>query len=301
MEITLNNKPFDVTIENEKTLDELISGLTDWLNQSGFEITELRTDDQNLELYNDNWKNTLLDKIDKLDITAISIQNKYIADLQTIYQYVTLLQNSIAVENNLLISELVSELPFIINALNLFLNKKEYDNLGLEDLQTLVNELLKDNSDKEILKNNLSQSLNSAAVLLRDRINEVTDPLTEISETAENFQKLIPAIADISVMLQTGDDKKAMDSVLTFIELLEKLIRIFPFLKESGYTDIMEESIENETFNEFYKGMNNILMELIEAFNISDSILIGDLMEYEIAPKINTLLDFLKLIKKVKE
>ena len=102
-------------------------------------------------------------------------------------------------------------------------------------------------------------------------------------------------------MLQTGDDKKAIDSVLQFIELSENLIRIFPFLRDIGYTDITKESIDKESFNDFYKEFNGILNELVNAFDINDSILIGDLMVYDVIPGDTYLLEYINLIEKIKE
>ena len=102
MVITLNSDPFDVTIENEKTLNELLSGLTDWLDKSGYIITDIIKDGTRLTLYNGDWGNTLLDTIEKLDIKAASEFDKYISDLQTLYQYITLLHDSVTNNNKTL-------------------------------------------------------------------------------------------------------------------------------------------------------------------------------------------------------
>jgi len=150
-------------------------------------------------------------------------------------------------------------------------------------------------------KNMLLEYLNNLTLILKSRIKEVTSPYPELQETTKKLKGLIPIITDVALMLQTGNDKKAMDSVLHFIDLSEKLIRIFPFLVEQGYTDIRKQFIENDNFNDFYKDLNDILIELVEAFNINDSILIGDLMEYEIAPRIDKLLKYVKLVEKVNE
>ena len=95
MVITLNSEPLDVTIENEKNLSELISGLSGWLNESGYEITGIVKDGTELELYKDEWSKTDLQSIKTLDIKAVSGTERYISDLQTLYQYVTLLHNAV--------------------------------------------------------------------------------------------------------------------------------------------------------------------------------------------------------------
>ncbi len=299
MEITLNSEPFDVTIENEKTLSELFSGLSDWLNSSGFEILGMVLDGQELELNNTKLNEILLENISKLDIKAISGSDRYISDLQTLYQYTTLLHNAIIADNNTLSNDLLSELPYVTSALDSYISKKDLPIYGTIKLQELISNF---NNDKQSdNKNPLVDFLNHISLILQTRIKEVTSPFSELQISAELLKNLIPDISDVSVMLQTGKDKKAMSYVLKFIELSEKLIRIFPFLKEFGYTDIRNVTIESESFKDFYTDLNGILVELVEAFNINDSILIGDLMEYEIAPRVNKLLEYVKLIEKVKE
>ncbi len=301
MVITLNSNPFDVTIENEKTLDDLISGLSEWLNKSGYEITGIVQDGRELTLYNGEWSKTLLDSIEELDIKAVSGSDKYISDLQTLYQYITLLHNSIKTGNESLTEDLLSELPFIKSSLDYFFAKKDQTAYETQQLQQLIHNFNNKKNDQSTEKEKLILFLQDITLILQNRIKEVTSPFIELHDAAGKLKELVPKISDVSVMLQTGDDRQAMDSVIKFIELSEKLIRIFPFLKEYGYTDITKESIDEEGFNNFYKEFNGILKELVDAFNINDSILIGDLMEYEVVPRVNKLLDYINLIEKVQE
>jgi len=302
MIITLNSDPFDVTIENEKTLEELYTGLSNWFIKSDLEITEVMKDGENLELTNSfEWKNILLENIGKLDIIAISGSDRYITDLQTLYQYISLLQNAVTGSNNALISDLLSELTYVTSAMDSFLPKKDLLQYGTIKLQECINNFQKENREELESRNKLIELLQNISLILQIRIKEITSPFSELQKTSELLQKLIPGISDVSVMLQTGDDQQAINSILTFIDLSEKLIRLFPFLKEFGYTDIRKKSIDSESFDDFFTDFNSILVELIDAFNINDSILIGDLMEYEIAPRVNKLLEFINLIEKVKE
>jgi len=299
MEITLNSKPFDVTIENEKNLGELFIGISEWLNKSGYEISELIQDGEKLHLYNDKWQTNLLKSINNLDIITIPESTRYIIDLQTIYQSISLLLNALIKENKPLIDDLISEFPYITDALDIFLTKKDIILLGKEKLTNLISNYIKNRENDSNIKILVVEHLEKLSKVLKTRIKEVTSPYSELQETTKELKDLIPVISDVALMLQTGNDKKAMDSVLMFINLSEKLIRIFPFLVELGYTDIRKQSIENKNFNDFYKDLNDILSELVEAFDINDSILIGDLLEYEIVPKIDKLFEYIKLVKKI--
>ena len=52
-------------------------------------------------------------------------------------------------------------------------------------------------------------------------------------------------------------------------------------------------TIDGRTLPAFCRELNAVLGELIEAFQARDSVLIGDLMEYEMAPRLQTLRAFL--------
>jgi len=282
-------------------LGELFSGISEWLNQTGYEITELIQDGKKLELYKDEWQGNLLNSINNLDIITIPGSARYIENLQVIYQSISLLLNAVDKDNFPLIDDLLSELPYITGVLDMFLSKKDISDFGKERMINLINAYTNSGKIESAKKNMLLEYLNNLTLILKSRIKEVTSPYPELQETTKKLKSLIPIITDVALMLQIGNDKKAMDSVLYFIDLSEKLIRIFPFLVEQGYTDIREQFIENDNFNDFYKDLNDILIELVEAFNINDSILIGDLMEYEIAPRIDKLLEYVKLVEKVNE
>ena len=296
MVITLNSDPFDVTIENEKTLNELLSGLTEWLDKSGYIITDIIKDGIKLTLDKENWDNIHLDTIEKLDIKATSEVDKYISDLQTLYQYITMLYDSVKNKNKTLTEDLLSEFPFIKSSMDFFFTGNHNTADKPAELQKLLTNFKHEDINQELIL-----LLQNITLILKNRIKEISSPFTSLLETAEKLKELIPEISNVAVMLQTGDDRKAINTVLQFIELSEDLIRIFPFLKEFGYTDITQKSINEESFNDFYIDFNGILRELVEAFDINDSILIGDLMEYEIAPRVNKLLEYINLIKKLKE
>ena len=207
-----------------------------------------------------------------------------------------MLHNSITTGNKTLTEDLLLELPFIESSMDFFFGKNNKTAYETGQLEKLISNFHGENDNQPLIL-----LLQNITLILKNRIKELTSPFSALLETAEKLQQLIPEISDVSVMLQTGDDKKAIDSVLKFIELSEDLIRIFPFLRDFGYTDITKESINKESFNDFFKEFNGILKELVTAFDINDSILIGDLMEYEIVPKVTKLIEYINLIEKIEE
>jgi hypothetical protein len=117
------------------------------------------------------------------------------------------------------------------------------------------------------------------------RLQELQDPKAALKTLSGALKICIEEIGEISILLQTGKDRKAMDTIVRFSELSQSLVRlvasVFP---NRGDTNLQV----------FYQELNGILSELLEAFEAKDSVLIGDLMEYEIAPRLKQLRSILK-------
>ena len=94
-------------------------------------------------------------------------------------------------------------------------------------------------------------------------------------------------LADIPVLLQTGKEDQAMKTVLFFIEIFNKVIRVIPELRRSGI-DTASITVDGQAMPEFYGSFNEVLRQLTDAFEHKDMVLIGDLAEYEILPRMNS-------------
>ena len=83
-----------------------------------------------------------------------------------------------------------------------------------------------------------------------------------------------------------------MDSMVRFSELSQSLVRVVASVFTSN-SDVKVD-VGGMPLQDFYGELNSILEELLEAFEAKDSVLIGDLMEYEIAPRLEQLRAFLQ-------
>jgi hypothetical protein len=78
-----------------------------------------------------------------------------------------------------------------------------------------------------------------------------------------------------------------MKAVLYFIETFNKVIRLIPELRRAGIdTDALR--IGDQDLATFYGSFNEVLRSLTEAFEHKDSVLIGDLAEYEVLPRMKS-------------
>jgi hypothetical protein len=133
----------------------------------------------------------------------------------------------------------------------------------------------------------LSAQADRLASVFGERLAELRAPVAEMRTAASLFEARAPELAELPVLLQTGKEDQAMKVVLYFIEIFNKVIRIIPELRRNG-VDTSAISVGSSGMPEFYGAFNEVLRELTEAFEHKDSVLIGDLAEYEVLPRMRS-------------
>ncbi len=123
--------------------------------------------------------------------------------------------------------------------------------------------------------------------VFRERLAELLEPEREMHSASALFTAQEAELAELPVFLQTGKEDRAMSVVLYFIEVFNKVIRLIPELKRKGLdTDSLQ--IQGQALADFYASFNGILRELTGAFENKDAVLIGDLAEYEVLPRMKS-------------
>ncbi|MBQ7159145.1 MAG: hypothetical protein IJS09_06965 [Treponema sp.] len=118
-----------------------------------------------------------------------------------------------------------------------------------------------------------------------------------VAELRESFAyegKIAREIAgnmeQIPVQLQSGKDKEASTIIARLADLVDSfcktssLASLFPDL----YNSI---KIDGKDLNEFFSDFSAILTDFKQALEDKDTVLIGDLAEYEISPRLNAIAD----------
>jgi len=294
MKLLINNQNVNFTLENEKNLGDVVAGINKWLKGSGFNITDLRIDDEPLNLEEkETWQGRSIDSIDTLYVNVKHITELRIANLETVLQYLNLLKKAIQDENRALYSELVPGFPFMLESLkNNFLietNNVESDTFpGNEILHPIPIEKINQLEEQE--KSEYLKRIKIIEESLVTAIRDIENPKESLNTLTEELKKASEGISEVSILLQTGRDREAMGNIIKFSNLTGRLFRILSSLSSSGVVNINELKIGNKSSKEFYEELNSNLKELIEAFKTNDSVLIGDLLEYEIAPRIEMLI-----------
>jgi hypothetical protein len=119
-----------------------------------------------------------------------------------------------------------------------------------------------------------------------ERLAELQNPAEAMVSAARVFDSIKDDLCEVPVRLQTGKDAEAMRTMVVAVELIHKTVRILPEFMRSRDAQTLE--IDGSSLPEFYGKFNDVLRELAGAFENKDGVLIGDLAEYEIKPRLES-------------
>jgi hypothetical protein len=98
---------------------------------------------------------------------------------------------------------------------------------------------------------------------------------------------------ELSLDIQTGKDQRAAETIQLFSRTGEKLFRIFFILKSEGLS-LDTFVVDGLPARNFMAEFNAALSEISAAYKNRDTVLVGDLSEYELAPRLLKLFSALK-------
>lgn len=293
MKIYINNQEVDYTLENEKTIQDVITSLEKWLNQSQLLIFKLEIDGKSY-IYNDiaQNKDLQIDTIKTLKVDAKHIQEVFFIRLNNLIQYFNELSTSIEKAEYKNIEKILSQYKLMCSELSDLLRLKTAESAGIEI--NMLNKVFAGTTGgmikswsaenkQEALK--IISQIKTKLVLLK---NEIENPLITLNEIIQKLIESKKDISQVSILLQTGKDREAMLAIVNFSELTQSLLRIFTNVHIAKILSNIQ--FKKKSFKEFYSDFNKNLNELITAFERKDFVLIGDLLEYEIAPSIEEII-----------
>ncbi len=112
-------------------------------------------------------------------------------------------------------------------------------------------------------------------------------------KSADHFTELSQKLSDVSLLLQSGKDKEASAIITELAAEVEAfchsatLSALFP----ETYKSV---SIEGKDIGSFFEELAPILSDFENALADKDTVTLGDLSEYEIAPRLTSLSDAIK-------
>jgi hypothetical protein len=272
MKITIDGNAADITLEKEKNLGDILEGIGDWLNGSGYSLSGVRINGEVLGA--DAIAGAFdmaLDAIETLDIQTAGFPALMAEALAALREALGDYENADFAEKRR-IEQRWAESPAAS-----FLQERIPDICDLA-ARTFRGE---------------GPDLASLASLLEERLRELRDPPLELNGIEALVETTARRMEDLPLDIQTGKDARAAETVQIFSTVTEKLLRLFALLKLEGFI-IDTLLIDGMPFDAFIENFNAALKELLAAYEIQDAVLAGDLAEYELAPRLR---DFYAAIK----
>jgi hypothetical protein len=118
-----------------------------------------------------------------------------------------------------------------------------------------------------------------------ERLQEIENPEAALSSMKESVYDITARLEVLSLNMQMGKDREATETVYLFSEAAEKLFRIIP---------LMPAVANDAEYRTFFEEFTSVLKEFFAAYQAQDSVLAGDLAEYEVSPRLIELYDRLK-------
>lgn len=134
----------------------------------------------------------------------------------------------------------------------------------------------------------LAASIPKLRSFFGERLAEIEDPVGGMRSAAKLFDSLKDDLKEVPVRMQTGKDADAIRTMMVAVEVINKAVRLLPgfSLAVPGSSSMR---IGEQSWGEFFSSFNDMLRELAGAFENKDGVLIGDLAEYEILPRLEAL------------
>jgi hypothetical protein len=292
MVITMNGERIDFSLESESTVGELLSSLDSWLKDRGLLITALSLDGRDSVGGLSSLRDAPLGGIQRVDLGVGTRASYRVSALARCAEFARRLQGAAAAsakipatEKNL--AEAGATGKKILDECRAYLNPEE-----ISPFETALKALAAENRER------LAETHIKFVALFDSRLEEAERPAASILAAAESFNAARPRICDIAVCLQTGRDREAMSAVSELAEISSTAFRLVPYVAELGH-EASPSDFGGASPRDFYAGMNRVLDELLSAFSSRDTVLIGDLCEYEILPRLDLLFGTLDRAAKV--
>ena len=298
MEIVLNEKPIDFKLEKERYLGEVIQGIEQWLSNEHMYITYLDVDGRKLfTVPREEWSEQDIGEIDRVTVACAPISEVRLSSLLNMQNYVGITYNALQTGNGKVLEELEEGYEYLLESIHIIL--KNSPSVLMKKAVEHFTLLFPDFNPKRLLTLNETAKTQTGKALemLLESINllilEEKNPLEALKYMAGRLKNSAEEISEVSILLQTGKDREAMNRLISFSVVLQEFVRIFLVHRTASNLDVKSLSIGGTSFEEFYQTLNSFLKELSGAFETGDSVLIGDLLEYEIAPRIEELVDLI--------
>lgn len=278
MSIVINETPIEFDFAG-KSVRHVVQDIDRDLEKINFVITGISLNNSEIHTHFDSYAEQILTETDTLSVTTEAISDIKAKAISTILNILVVLEGD---ED---ISQIQASWEGFSKTFTSFFSAEECS--FLDSIGSMIQ------NPKALSAAEKIKRCRELSLFFKERLDECLQPVEAMDAGAHLFERLRSDLANTSVLLQTGKEQEAIRNITLLIEIINKVIRIMPgFFITLRIAD--EPLINDEKLSVFFENFNKNLNELIAAFENKDTVLLGDLIEYEILPKLEALFASLK-------
>ncbi len=268
--IYLNDtEPLNFQLENEENLGDVYQQILTWLQQSNIYVMQFLIDKKDSDDVA-NWQGLSLSEVDELNIRTGNKLDVFMEIAHSALTFCEALQSEpmpilqFSQRLDALLSDLKQVIVHYEETLILALFKPYLNETG--DL------LIEDDFNKEKI-------ISQVAQIFEARQLQLQDPTLAFNSLKEELRAFLTHLEQIPLLLQNSEREQAEQLLSVLFLKLETLILLFFFVNDEQAQEPL-----------LMKQLTPFLAELEEAYANHDTILISDLISYEILPVLQEFL-----------
>lgn len=325
MEIRINNYPVEIVLENEKTVNDVISSISGWINQKNLIFTAIEIDGS--EYHVDNTPDLSIENIGLINFIVQSradvvyeTVNEGIYYCDRVIDFLQHLdEKSMDTEE---LDDLVSGIewlqevfPVVSNHLRMNLDEVKFRDTSvsgyikkLEELKFRIINFIAEMTDEGVIDidDSLFVSLKEIFAIflvseeMKRLIIESIDSPDVLINSLREIQKSLPeqkaVLEKAAVSYQTGNDSEGMEHLFNFIEFMFNYTRTCYQISPVFDISLKDIIIAEESLEERNRELQILLNETVDIMESNDMISLADILEYEIVESIENLDKYIDLL-----
>ena len=120
--------------------------------------------------------------------------------------------------------------------------------------------------------------------------SELTASLADraLSEVEEHLPTLAQVVRELAAVFQEGRIAEGLEGCQRVTEVWMEIVSRERWVAETMELDLDECEVDERSVNEHHAELNEFLQEVLRALKMNDYVLLGDLFEHELAPRLDT-------------
>ncbi len=276
MKLEINGEEIAFELEHEQTLKDVVRSVVEYLQANGFVDVQIVCDGKQLALHDTSWHDQPIKEIEHMQVSG---QMAY--DFEQCIKILHLAKEALESSNQEDIDKIMSLWPRFVLSLHFWLSDFH---LGDGYFNTMVNipNLVPQMNEKEELRTQILRMMELSVHAIQEKGRELEHPKEELLLAITQLQDFKEPLTGLAVLFQNGKDAQAMQEILVFMELFQKLMRTANFLPT-------QEQEFRQKIAQLAEIFSDKMKEFTQACEVKDYVLAADLAEYEIVPHLDSL------------